>query len=141
MWFHPRHWFGGHRTVPLGLRGEQAAIRYLRRLGYGIISHGQRDRGGEIDIIAVDGKSVVFVEVKTRTADAADRDHPADAVDAEKQRRLTDLALRFLKRHELLEHESRFDVIAVIWPLNDRRPTIEHFQNAFEAVGKGQMYS
>ena len=47
----------------------------------------------------------------------------------------------FLKRHGLLEHPARFDVIAVTWPPARRRPTIEHFQNAFEAVGKWEFYS
>ena len=51
------------------------------------------------------------------------------------------MALAFLKRHELLEHPARFDVLALTWPKPARKPQIEHIKNAFEAVGHGQMFS
>jgi putative endonuclease len=79
------------------------------------------------------------VEVKTRTTQ--DAGHPADAVDADKQKRMTRAALSYLKRHDLLEHSSRFDVIAVTWPKGGGRPAIEHFKGAFEAIGAGQMFA
>jgi putative endonuclease len=123
---------------PLGRRGEDAAARYLRRLGYVIVARGHRDSIGEIDLVAVDGRTVVFIEVKTRTTH--DAGHPADAVDAAKQKRLTHLALSYLKRHDLLECRARFDVVAVTWPAKGQ-PTIEHFKDAFEAVGFDGMYS
>jgi putative endonuclease len=127
------------RYRSLGQRGERAAARFLRRAGYRIV--GRRDRGrlGEIDLVAIDGRTIVFVEVKTRRSH--DTGHPAEAVGLEKQRRLTRLALAHLKRHDLLEYPARFDVVAVTWPFGARRPRIEHFRNAFEAVGRGQMYS
>ena len=125
---------------PLGERGEAAAARHLRRQGYKIVSRGEwESRRGELDLIAVDGRTVVFVEVKTRRSHATG--HPADSVNREKQRRLTRLALSYLKRHDLLEYRSRFDVIAVTWSVGQRKPTIEHFLNAFEPVGIGQMFS
>jgi putative endonuclease len=127
------------RPATLGQRGERAAERYLRRLGYIIVARGRRDRLGEIDLVAVDGRTVVFVEVKTRRSH--DAGHPAEAVDEDKQRRLTRLALAFLKRHGLLEHRARFDIVAVTWPDNARRPIIEHIQNAFEPSDRGQMFS
>ena len=123
---------------PLGRRGEDAAARYLRRLGYVIVARGHRDNIGEIDLVAIDGRTVVFVEVKTRTTH--DAGHPADAVDDAKQKRLTRLALSYLKRHDLLECRARFDVVAVTWPERGR-PTIEHFKDAFEAVGMDGMYA
>ena len=87
---------------------------------------------------AVDGRTVVFIEVKTRTTH--DAGHPADAVDEAKQRRLTRLALSYMKRHDLWECQHRFDVVAVTWP--DRgRPTIEHYPSAFEAIGFDGHYS
>jgi len=89
--------------------------------------------------VAVDGRTVVFVEVKTRASQ--DQGHPVDAVDADKQRRLTRLAVAFLKRHGLLEYPARFDVVAVTWPDGQRKPAIEHFPNAFEAVGQREFYS
>ena len=123
---------------PLGLRGEDAAARYLKRLGYIIVARGHRDQIGELDLVAVDGRTLVFIEVKTRATH--DAGHPADAVDEAKQQRLTRLALSYMRRHDLLECPARFDVVAVTWP--DRgRPTIEHFKSAFEATGFPGMFS
>ena len=124
---------------PLGQRGEAAAARYLARQGYKIAARGNRTKLGELDLVAVDGSTVVFVEVKTRQS--ADEVHPALAVDDAKQRRLTRLALAFLQRHDLLRLPARFDVVAVTWPDGQRRPTIEHIKNAFEATGRWQFYS
>ncbi|HRX80362.1 MAG TPA: YraN family protein [Pirellulaceae bacterium] len=123
----------------LGVRGERAAARFLKRQGYIIVAHGERDRIGEIDLVAIDGKTIVFVEVKTRASH--DRGHPAEAVDQDKQRRLTRVALSYLRRHDLLEYSARFDVVAITWPPDQKQPTIEHFKNAFEAVGTGQMFN
>ncbi len=125
--------------LPLGTRGEKAAARYLRRRGYRILAHSDRSKPGEIDLIAVDGRTIVFVEVKTRQSGEAG--HPSEAVDDDKQRRLTRLALAYLKRHGLLEYPARFDVISVVWPEGQRTPTIEHFPNAFDAAGQWGLYS
>lgn len=127
------------RYRSLDRRGERAAAGHLKKLGYQVV--GRRDRGrlGELDLIAVDGRTVVFVEVKTRRTHQAG--HPAEAVTPDKQRRLTRLALVYLKRHDLLEYNARFDVLAITWPDGSRTPKIEHIPNAFEAVGRGQMFS
>jgi putative endonuclease len=132
-------WLALDRRLPLGRRGENAAARYLSRRGYVIVARGNRDAIGEIDLVAVEGRTLVFIEVKTRTTQ--DAGHPADAVDAQKQRRLTRLALAYMKRHDLLENPARFDVIAITWPDKANRPLIEHFQNAFEPVGMDGMFS
>ena len=125
---------------PLGQRGEAAAARFLKRRRYKIIARGDRLHPGELDLVAVDrDRTIVFVEVKTRQSQ--DAGHPSEAVTPAKQRRLTRLAVTFLKRHGLLEYPARFDVIAVTWPQARRRPTIEHIPNAFEAVGKWEFYS
>ncbi|MHB8901210.1 MAG: YraN family protein [Thermoguttaceae bacterium] len=115
----------------LGERGEALAARHLRRLGLRIVGRRVRTGLGELDLVAVDGRTVVFVEVKTRQSDQ--HGHPAEAVDLAKQRRLTRLATAYLKRHGLLNHAARFDVVAVTWP-DGVRPRIEHIRNAFEAV-------
>lgn len=127
------------RYHSLDRRGERAAERHVRRLGYKIVARRERGRLGELDLVAVDGRTVVFIEVKTRRSHDAGR--PDEAVDADKQQRLTRLALAYLKRHDLLEYPARFDVVGVTWPNGVRRPKIDHFQNAFEAVGRGQMFS
>ncbi|REK17196.1 MAG: YraN family protein [Planctomycetota bacterium] len=130
-------WWRHYRS--LDRRGERAAERHLKRQGYHIVARRDRGRLGELDLVAVDGRTVVFVEVKTRRTHVAG--HPAEAVDADKQRKLTRLALAYLKRHDLLEYSSRFDVVAVTWPKGVRRPTVEHYRGAFEAIGGGGMYS
>ena len=124
----------------LGRRGERAAVWYLRRRGYKILAQGSRLKPGELDIVALDRhRTLVFVEVKTRQSQ--DTGHPAEAVNLDKQRRLTRLAVTFMKRHGLLEYPARFDVIAITWPAGKWRPKIEHFISAFEARGKGEFYS
>jgi putative endonuclease len=123
----------------LGQRGEVEAARYLRRLGYKIVARGSRSPLGELDLVAVDGQTVVFVEVKTRESSSGG--HPAEAVNADKQQRLTRLGLSFLKHHGLLDYPARFDVVAITWPADARRPTIEHIANAFPATGLKGMFS
>jgi putative endonuclease len=79
------------------------------------------------------------VEVKTRVSH--DAGHPAEAVDPNKQKQLSVLALAYLRRYQLLDFSARFDVIAITWPADQKRPTIEHIKNAFEPPGQGQMFS
>ena len=116
----------------LGQRGERAAVKFLKRQRYKILHRGYRILGGELDIVAVDGRTVVFVEVKTRASH--DAGHPAEAVDPHKQKQLTQLALAYLRRYQLLDCRARFDVIAITWPSGQNPPTIEHIKNAFEAT-------
>jgi putative endonuclease len=122
----------------LGDRGERAAARFLKQRGYRLLARQSRNRIGEIDLIALDGETIVFVEVKTRTSHAAG--HPVEAVTFQKQKQLTRSALAWLKRRGLLEHRCRFDVVAITWTPGEP-PVIEHFVHAFEAVGTGQFYS
>lgn len=94
----------------LGADGENVAACYLRKQGYRILARGHRQRLGEVDLIALDGSVIVFVEVKTwRSGSAGD---PSQAVDARKQERLTRAALIYLKRRKLLDHAARFDVVS-----------------------------
>jgi putative endonuclease len=133
-------WVRWRTPKSLGARGEDAAARHLRKKGYTIVARSDRSRLGEIDLVAVDkNRVIVFVEVKTRHSH--DTGHPADAVDDDKQRRLTRLALAYLKRHQLLESPARFDVVAVTWPDAQRKPHIEHFEHAFGAVGNWQLFA
>ncbi len=132
-------WTQRRRPKPLGYLGERAAEKFLKRKGYKIVARGLRLRGEELDLVAVDGRTIVFVEVKTRRGPRFG--HPTEAVDKRKQRRITRGALVFLKRHQLLEHKSRFDIVAITWPESAKKPTIEHFSAAFEAVGSEGMFS
>lgn len=127
-----------NRPRSLGEMGEAQAARFLRRRGYTIVARGTRDSVGEIDLIAVRQRTIVFVEVKTRRS--ARDEHPAEAVDLRKQQRLAHCALRFLKQRDLLEYPARFDVVAITWPPSARLPEIEHIENAFEPPGVGQWF-
>jgi putative endonuclease len=119
----------------LGQRGERAAARHLKRQGMRVLLRGYRTKQGEIDLIGREGDTLVFVEVKARRQGV-----PAEAVTPQKQHRLTMAALHFMRRYQLLEERSRFDVVAIVWPDERGQPQIEHFPNAFEAVGRGQMF-
>jgi putative endonuclease len=115
---------------PLGDRGENVAARFLRNQGYKIIVRNFRCELGEIDIIARDGKTLVFVEVKTR---AYDEPTPEEQVNTDKQGQLTRAAKLYLSRYGVPQPPARFDVVAIVWP-NGRDPQIRHIPNAFEAA-------
>ena len=112
----------------LGRVGEKHAGRFLRRKRYRIVTRNYRCPAGEIDLVALDGKTIVFVEVKTRT----DRQHadPQDAVNQSKQRRLSRSADFFLRQTGSEDRSCRFDVIAITRK-DDTKVEIEHIIDAF----------
>ncbi len=122
----------------LGDKGERKAVRFLKKLGYRILERQHEDHFGEIDIIAIDGNQIVFVEVKTRRTTEAG--HPFEAVDLNKQKKIARAALAWLKSRKRLNQSCRFDVISIIWESETGSPEITHFKHAFEAPGKGQFY-
>lgn len=122
-----------------GTRSERAAGDFLKRLGYRILDENYRCSAGELDLVAQDGQIVVFVEV--RSTEEGDSHRAAASVDFVKQKRLTKLALHYLQEHKLLGHSARFDVLALSWPPGEEVPAVTHFRNAFEAVGRFQMFS
>ena len=89
--------------------------------------------------MALEGRTIVFVEVRSTAGTSSDR--PAESVDLRKQERLTNLALHFLSSHRLLGQSARFDVVIVHWPAGQREPTLTHHRQAFEAVGRHQMFN
>ncbi len=95
----------------IGRRGEDRAAQYLRRRGYRILARNWRCRLGEIDLIALDGDTLVFVEVKTRRGDVFGA--PELAVTPRKQRQLTKAALSFIMSRKLGHLPGRFDVVAI----------------------------
>jgi putative endonuclease len=115
----------------LGRAAEEAAAAFLRRAGLAIVERNVRFRAGEIDLVCRDEGVVVFVEVKCRRAgwDAA----PAAAVSWHKQRRLTQLALLYLKFRRLANARCRFDVVSVTQTARGALE-IRHVRGAFEAV-------
>jgi len=113
----------------LGKHGEDLACRELERRGYAIVARRYRRRGGEIYIIARDGETIVFVEVKTREDLAFGGG--ADAITGFKRRRLVQIAEDYLARHHRGECRCRFDVVSI--DLTSGTPVFELYQNAFDA--------
>lgn len=117
------------QRIRLGKIGEDLACRELERRGYVILARRYRRRIGEIDIIARDGGTVVFVEVKTR--DGRQFGEPAEAVTVLKQRTIGRLAMDYMARHHLHECACRFDVVSI--HLDAGQPRVDVLQNAFDA--------
>jgi putative endonuclease len=114
--------------LSLGKKGEELAIGRLKGLGYKILERNYKCPLGEIDVIARDRNSLVFIEVKTRAT--RDFGGPAAAVHARKQRQLSKVALVYLNQKKLFNIPARFDVVAV--ELLPPSPRIEVIQDAFE---------
>ncbi|HUO06096.1 MAG TPA: YraN family protein [Candidatus Binataceae bacterium] len=115
------------KPAPLGLRGERAAERYLKRKGYKILARNYRAAGAEIDLIAMDGATIVFIEVKTRRTIAAGS--PAEAVDGRKQEHIRRAAAIFAARNRAQDCPMRFDVAAI--RADGDRMEIELLKDAF----------
>lgn len=119
--------------IEIGKRGEEVAVAFLKRKGYKIIQKNYKNKLGEIDIIAKDGETLCFIEVKTRTNFKFG--FPQEAVTIFKQKKINRVALSYLKQYNLLNISSRFDIISVV--LNNRQKfDIEIIKNAFPSQGK-----
>src|ERR1700704_3283702 len=114
--------------IALGKSGEDLACRGLERRGYAIVARRYRRRGGELDIVARDGETTVFVEVKTRHGHRFG--DAVEAVHGLKRRRMRHLALDYVMRHRLEASPCRFDVVSI--QVDHGRTIVEVFQNAFD---------
>ena len=114
----------------LGKLGENLACAALKQRGYAIIARRYRTKLGEIDIVARDGDTTVFVEVKLRTGSGFGGG--AMAVNAAKQRKVALMAMDYLVRHRLEDRPCRFDVVAI--DADASPPRIEIYANAFESM-------
>ena len=112
----------------LGKEGEEKALRFLKKRGYRIIEQNYVCNLGEMDIIAKEKDTLVFVEVKTRTSTAFGP--PQLAVTPFKQRQLSKVALYFLKEKKLEDVKARFDVVAIL--LSPEKEEIELIRDAFD---------
>jgi len=112
----------------LGQSGEEAAVSFIKRNGYRIITKNYKSKLGEIDIIARDKGTICFIEVKSRKTDRYGL--PQEAVSMDKQRHISRAALLFLKEKNLLNKKARFDVISIIY--NEGIPKLGLIKNAFE---------
>ncbi|MBI5810534.1 MAG: YraN family protein [Deltaproteobacteria bacterium] len=116
-------------AVLKGSLGEDAAVKELKRLGYRILERNYRCRTGEIDIIALDKDTVVFVEVKTRGSDSFG--DGKSSVDVRKQRKIVSASMQYLSSKALSGAEARFDVVDI--SMKDGRLDIEVIRDAFLA--------
>jgi putative endonuclease len=120
----------GGRANILGPRGEKIACRFLRRAGFRILAKNYRCPVGEADIIALDARAgaIVFVEVKTRSSNAAVE--PYSAVNADKKRRMKKIAAYYVAKHPAEDYAIRFDIISIVANPGGE-PKIEHIDDAF----------
>jgi putative endonuclease len=112
----------------LGKEGERVAEQYLKHKGYKLVERNYRCSVGELDLIVLDRRVVVFVEVKTRSGHGFGS--PLEAVEFHKQRKMIQAAQYFLSEKRLHQRDARFDVVGISWP--GREPVVEHIENAFE---------
>lgn len=111
-----------------GKRGEELAAAYLAEAGYRIVERNYRCIFGEIDIVAEEGETLVFVEVKSRRSEAYG--DPQLAVGHEKQKKISRIAMHYLAESRLRHRPARFDVVAV--KLLPEGHKIELIRDAFE---------
>jgi putative endonuclease len=112
----------------LGKKGEELALRFLKKRGYRIIEKNYVCKMGEMDIIAKEKDTFVFVEVKTRTSTTFGP--PQLAVNPKKQMQLSKVALNFLKEKGLGDVKARFDVVAILF--GPKGEEIELISDAFD---------
>lgn len=113
--------------MKLGEKGEVLAAKFLNKEGYKIVSQNYRTHVGEIDIIAIDGETLVFIEVKTR--ESIEYGMPFEAVNRSKRRKISGAALLYLKKLKDIP-PCRFDVVSICY--KDGHPQFELIRDAFE---------
>jgi len=111
-----------------GKLGEEIAVSVLRKKGYKVIERNFRTRTGEIDIIAKHKGRIVFVEVKSRKSKRYG--DPKLAITARKKRKISMVALAYLKKHHTVQTPARFDVVTI--QSSNPGETVEIIPNAFE---------
>lgn len=121
-----------HKGLSAGRSGEEAAARLLQKRGYRILVRNFRKAFAEVDIIARHKEVLVFIEVKTRSS--LRYGAPVEAVHAEKQRRLSKIALDYMMQEGLHDQCARFDVVSVLLDRQGEVKHIEVFENAFDFV-------
>ena len=114
--------------LELGKAGEDLALKKVESLGYKCIARNYRCSLGELDLIARDGETLVFIEIKTRKGRSLD--YAKEAVHARKQRQMSKVALAYMKRTECEDAKARFDVVVIHQRGLDKE--IEVIRNAFD---------
>ena len=111
----------------LGHWAEELAVSHLEERGYEILERNLRYNLGEVDVVAKDDDTLVFIEVRSRSD--PDQVHPAATVTRHKQRQIIKVAMTYCKERSIEDCMIRFDVVAVL----GRDGQLELYQNAFDA--------
>ncbi len=117
----------------LGAFGEGVACEYLMECGYRVLERNFTCKVGEIDIIALQKDTIVFIEVKTRSSEKYGL--PSEAVSAVKQKKIVKTALYYLQGNKLLDYMCRFDVIEVLFD-EENKYQINLIKDAFQYSGR-----
>lgn len=116
--------------IDLGKEGEDLAYKIAKKMGYKVLERNYKSKIGEIDLIALDKDTFVFIEVKTRRHSIA---YAKEAIDKRKMRKLSLLASYYLKKNRIFNKKVRFDVIAIC--MNKEKLEFEVIKNAFSYEG------
>lgn len=119
----------------LGAWGEDTAARFLADKGYRILDRNWYAPHGELDLVAQQGETLVFVEVKARRRH--DFGSPEEAITPAKQRKLRKTAWAYLQEHDLTEVDFRFDVVAIDQGPSGNVARLEHYVNAIGSEAQG----
>jgi len=122
-------------NLSIGARGEKAAVNYLEKIGYDILTtnfcNETGRRLGEIDIIAQDGAEIVFIEVKTRVERFGKLALPEENINKAKLYKLSKAASFYISKNKLLDAQYRFDAITIMANLKENSATLRHLKNIF----------
>ena len=112
----------------IGQKGENLAVAYLQNLGYKVLERNYRCKLGEVDIIARDNDTLVFIEVRTRSS--LDFGLPQESINRRKRHQISKVALEYMIRRKLKNIPARFDVVAI--SLEPGKEKVDHIKDAFE---------
>jgi putative endonuclease len=112
----------------IGQRGEEMAVSFLKGLNYQILERNYRCKLGEVDIIALDNDTLVFIEVRTRSS--LDFGLPQESINRRKRHQISKVALEFMLRKKMKNIPARFDVVAI--SLEPGKEKVDHIKDAFE---------
>jgi putative endonuclease len=116
------------RHLSTGKAGEELAAAFLIEKGLKVVVRNFRCTSGEIDLVCEDGKTIVFVEVKTRSSDV--RGEPGEAIKAAKKRRLVKAAALYLSRTRAWSRPCRFDLVGILFLLGET--VVEHWEDIID---------